>query len=115
SLDSALPKSGVQLALVARNNAILAEAVSDGTGIASFPAAVLRGEGGNRPAVVMAYGADDFTFLELTGAGFDLSDRGVSGRAEPGPLDAYLYTERGVYRPGESVALTALLRDERAR
>ena len=33
------------------------------------------------------------------------------GRAAPGPLDALVYTERGVYRPGETVHVTTLLRD----
>ncbi|MBX9942483.1 MAG: alpha-2-macroglobulin family protein, partial [Reyranella sp.] len=45
---------------------------------------------------------------------FDLSDRGIDGRAQPGPVDAFLYTERGVYRPGETVQLMALLRDDSA-
>ena len=42
-----------------------------------------------------------------------MSDRGVAGRAIPAGLDAFVYTERGVYRTGESVAITALLRDAR--
>ena len=113
---AALP--GVAVRLLARNNTVLGEAVSDGDGLALFEAGLVAGGGGNRPGAILAYaegtGDEDFNFLELTGPAFDLSDRGVSGRAEPGPLDAWLYTERGVYRPGESVHLTALLRDERA-
>ncbi len=42
---------------------------------------------------------------------FDLSDRGVAGRSAPAGLDAFVYTERGVYRSGETVHVTALLRD----
>src|SRR5207244_8369475 len=38
-------------------------------------------------------------------------DRGVSGRKVPAGLDAFVYAERGVYRSGETVELTALLRD----
>src|SRR6185437_7115642 len=56
----------------------------------------------------------DFTFLEVGRGAFDLSDRGVSGRAAPGPVDAYLYTDRGIYRPGEGVHLMALVRDAKA-
>src|SRR5690606_16055348 len=41
--------------------------------------------------------------------------RGVKGRAAVNGLDAFLYTERGVYRTGETVALTALLRDARGQ
>src|SRR4029077_19542639 len=43
--------------------------------------------------------------------GFDLTDRGVSGRAVPAGLDAFIYTERGVYRSGETPQVTALVRD----
>ncbi|MGO4728674.1 MULTISPECIES: MG2 domain-containing protein [unclassified Inquilinus] len=114
SLSSAKADAGVKLTLIARNNAVLGEVETDAAGLAVFPAGVMAGQGGNRPAAVYAYGAGDFTFLELTGPAFDLSDRGVSGRPEPGPLDAYLYPERGVYRPGETVQLTTLLRNERA-
>ncbi|MEI9805129.1 MAG: hypothetical protein WDN48_12560 [Pseudolabrys sp.] len=37
---------------------------------------------------------------------FDRSDRGVTGRQVPSGLDAFVYTERGVYRTGESVQVT---------
>lgn len=118
SLATGVPVEGTRLTLLSRNNTVLGEAQSDADGMASFDAGLVRGQGGNRPAAVLAYheldGFEDFNFLELTGPAFDLSDRGVSGRPEPGPLDAYLYTERGVYRPGETVFLTTLLRNERA-
>src|SRR3546814_10330628 len=53
--------------------------------------------------------------LDLTQAAFDLSDRGVDGRPAPGPLDAFLWSDRGVYRPGETVHVGTMLRDERIR
>src|SRR5690606_17203536 len=56
----------------------------------------------------------DYAFLDLSKPAFDLTDRGVEGRPSPGPLDLFMTTERGVYRPGEVVHLTALLRDARA-
>ena len=42
-----------------------------------------------------------------------MSDRGVGGRQVPDGLDAFVYTERGVYRTGETVHLTAIVRDAR--
>ena len=56
----------------------------------------------------------EFSRLELGKAPFDLSDRGIDGRDQPGPVDAFLYTERGIYRPGETVQLMAMLRDASA-
>ncbi len=55
--------------------------------------------------------AGDYVFLDMTRAGFDLSDRGVTGRAVPGAVDVFAWTERGVYRAGETVHAAALARD----
>src|ERR1700730_2203571 len=115
SLADGKPLPGVAVRLYARNNGELAAAASDAGGIARIPGGLLRGRGGDEPFVVTALGADnDFNFLEVGRVAFDLSDRGVSGRAQPGPIDAFLYTDRGIYRPGESVELMALVRDDKA-
>src|SRR5262245_35537750 len=49
--------------------------------------------------------------LDLSSAAFDLSDRGVAGLPHPGPLDAYVWLDRGIFRPGETAQVMALLRD----
>src|SRR6476646_1386177 len=53
----------------------------------------------------------DYAFLNLKANAFDLTDRGVAGRATPAGADAFVYAERGVYRSNETVYLTALVRD----
>lgn len=114
SISDARPLEGVSLRLIAHNNEVLSEAKTDASGMVKFEGGLLRGKGGNRPALLVADRTDegDYGFVDLTKAAFDLTDRGVGGRAAPGPLDAYLYAERGVYRPGEEVHLTALLRNQ---
>lgn len=115
SFASAKPLTGVTVRLIARNNKVLGTATSDATGRVQFAPGLTRGTGGNRPAAVtVATSEGDYNFLDLTRPAFDLSDRGVTGRVAPGPIDAFLYTERGVYRPGETVYLSALLRNEKA-
>ena len=112
SYNDARPLSGVRLTLVARNNTVLGTATTGSDGRADFAAGLFRATGGDEPVVVMAYGAaNDFNLLDLRRSAFDLTDRGVGGRTAPGPSDAFLYTERGVYRPGETVQMTAMLRD----
>ena len=116
SLKSAETLSGVTVALVARNNEELQRVRTDGDGRATFSAAITRGTGGMEPVVVMAYGSgNDFAFLDLRRPAFDLTDRGVEGRSSPDLIDAYLYTERGVYRPGETVNVMTLLRDQQTK
>ena len=65
-----------------------------------------RGEGGQAPAAIVAADKADYAFLSLKSTAFDLSDRGVAGRQVPTGLDAFVYTERGVYRSGETVHVT---------
>jgi alpha-2-macroglobulin len=115
SFSAARPLSSVKLTLVARNNNVLQEARTDSNGRADFDPGFFRATGGDEPVAVMAYGSGgDFTFLDLRRPVFDLTDRGVEGRDAPGPVDAFLYTERGVYRPGEKVESVTMLRDRTA-
>nr|WP_246505323.1 alpha-2-macroglobulin [Microvirga antarctica] len=111
SLASAEPRADVEIRLVARNNEVLATVKTDSAGVALFDPGLARGEGGLAPGILVASAGTDYGFLDLGSAAFDLTDRGVKGRVASGAVDAFLYTERGVYRTGETVALTALLRD----
>ncbi|MGI9404468.1 MAG: MG2 domain-containing protein [Hyphomicrobium sp.] len=112
SLAGAQPTADVSVKLIARNNEILGTTKSDANGYARFEAGLARGEGGLRPALLVAESdSGEYAFLDLMTGAFDLTDRGVKGREAPGPLDAYLYTERGVYRPGDEVHIAALVRD----
>jgi hypothetical protein len=98
--------------LIAAGQDQLGEATTDAGGAARFAPGLLRGKGAAAAATLAAYGArGDFAVLDLTRAAFDLSDRGVSGRAAAGAAEAFVYAERGVYRPGETVNVMALLRD----
>ncbi|WP_435267669.1 MG2 domain-containing protein [Shinella sp. BE166] len=112
SLDSAAPIDGVELQLIAKNNEVLGTATTDADGRATFTAGLMRGTAAMTPAVILAKKGDsDFVFLDMTRAGFDLSDRGVTGRPAPGAIDVLAWTERGIYRAGETVHATALARD----
>lgn len=112
SIDTGKPLSGVKLELVASNNDILARATSGNDGRARFEKAAVNGDYPLTPRVIMAYGReDDFAALDLNRAPLDLSDRNVDGRAAPSVLDAYVYLDRGVYRPGETAHISGILRD----
>ena len=112
SLAHAAPLPGIKLTLLARDNAVLGAAVTGPDGAARFDPGLSRGEGGDRPALITATAPDgDTGFLDLTAAPFDLTDRGDKGRAAAAGVEAFVYAERGVYRSGETVFLTALLRD----
>lgn len=113
-LSDGQPVNGARVSLVARSNRVLGEAVTSSAGAALFPAALAGGSGNAAPALVLVEAKNDLTLLSLLGSEFDLSDRGVTGRSASGPIDAFVTTDRGVYRPGETVHVTALLRNDRA-
>ncbi|HEV7717459.1 MAG TPA: alpha-2-macroglobulin family protein [Arsenicitalea sp.] len=116
SLGTAKPVAGATVRLVAVNNEILGETKTDADGRADFAPGLARGDGGRAPKLLVSEtAAGDYAFLDVSKPAFDLTDRGVDGRPSPGPLDLYATTERGVYRPGETVFLTALLRDTHAK
>ncbi|MBV1927224.1 MAG: alpha-2-macroglobulin family protein, partial [Rhodobacteraceae bacterium] len=113
-LSDAAPRVGVKLTLLSRANAVLGRTVTDDTGFATFESGLIRGTGAAAPAMVLAeMGDDDIGFLSLTDPAFDLSDRGVEGRAPAGPVDVFLTTDRGAYRAGEVIHATALTRDDK--
>jgi len=112
SLAEATPSGDIAVKLVARNNEVLGTAKTDARGYTRFEPGLARGEGGLQPAMLVAEsGSGEYAFLDLTSGAFDLTDRGVKGREAPGPLDGFVYTERGIYRPGEDVHIAALVRD----
>ncbi len=112
SLATTAPVGDVEIRLLARNNDVLAVKKTDASGAVAFEPGLARGEGGQAPAMLVASGdGGDYAFLNLTSSAFDLTDRGVAGREPPGALDAFVFTERGVYRTGETVYVTTLLRN----
>ncbi|MEZ6028344.1 MAG: alpha-2-macroglobulin [Hyphomonadaceae bacterium] len=115
SLQSAKAVSGVKLELVARNNEILARGDSDSAGRVSFSGPIMSGEGNVAPRMLMAYAPNgDFAVLDLDRSPVDLTERDIGGRTPAQAADAFVYTERGVYRPGETVHITSLIRDASA-
>ncbi|WP_374346017.1 alpha-2-macroglobulin [Phenylobacterium sp.] len=126
SLKTAKVLPGTVVNLVARNGEDLASAKADANGHVRFDHALLEGEGGADAKMVMAYGAQgDLAVLDLDRAPVDLSKQGIggrtgddastSGRSAAGVVDAFLYDDRGIYRPGETVHLNALLRDREVK
>ncbi len=112
SLGTAEAKAGVSVELLNRANTVLGTVTTDDQGYARFDAGLTRGTGGSAPAmVVVKEGDQDIAFLSLTDPEFDLSDRGVEGREAAPPVDVFVTTDRGAYRAGETVYVTALARD----
>ena len=113
SIATARPVTGAELTLIADNNEILASAITNADGRARFDSAAVNGEGTLTPRMIMANGPqEDFAALDLRRPALDLSDRNIAGRAAPSLVDGFAYLDRGIYRPGETAHVSALLRDD---
>ena len=115
SLADTSAVAGATVRLVSESNRVLAERETDSEGSVHFPADIAAGRDGAAPAMVSVEQGEDFAFLSLREAEFDLSDRGVEGRPAAPPIDVFLTTERGAYRAGETIHATALARDGQAQ
>lgn len=114
SISSGAPAVGAKIQILGRNGLAVAEARSDETGHASLPALEeLRRE--KTPIMIVATQGSDLSFLPLERAEhqLDFSRFDIGGAAnERGPeqITANLFTDRGLYRPGETVHLGFILR-----
>ena len=64
--------------------------------------------------MVIAKTADDFNYLPFTNTKVNTSRFDVGGKTiNPTGLDAFVYAERDIYRPGEKVNFSVLLRDRK--
>ncbi|MEE2565703.1 alpha-2-macroglobulin family protein [Hyphobacterium marinum] len=112
SIQTAQAESDVRINLIARSNEVLASEVTDGDGHAGFHGPITQGEEAARPRLLLAYGEDgDFAVLDLDRSPLDLTDHDIAGRDAPRFADAYVYLDRGIYRPGETVHANTLIRD----
>jgi uncharacterized protein YfaS (alpha-2-macroglobulin family) len=111
SLKTARALPGLPVSVVSRDGETLGAVRADATGRARFAAPLLAGEGALTPRMIMAHGpAGDLAVLDLSRAPVDLSKQPVGGRIPPTAIDGFMFSDRGVYRPGERVHLVALVR-----
>ncbi len=113
SLRDAAPVAGARVAVLARNNQMLAQGETDARGLAELKWP--EGEDLD-PFVVTAERAGDLSFIALPRTRVEQGE-GLGGRSylDAGRIEAAVFSDRGVYRPGETVFLQALARDDQMR
>lgn len=114
SMATGAPVPGVKVHLVSAENQSLAAVATDATGTAVLPSSKqaqwLRAEKGTDLHLVAL---DDGT-NELSLYRFRLPFRDDEDEEETVGRQVLLFTERGVYRPGETVHLKGIIRDPRS-
>lgn len=113
SLRTAEPVAGAEVTALSYNNQTLAKASTDQQGLAHLPLDPDHPDG--RAWLITASLDDQTAWLRTDEGHAVLDDIDQSGRSHPEAWDVMLYTDRGTYRPGESIHLTGIARDEQGR
>ena len=107
-LGSAEPVVGAGVSVYARNNQVIARGMTDEQGLARIE--LPKGEA---PFLLLAEAEGDLTYIDMERTGVSAAD-GTGGQPylQSGQIEAAVFTERGIYRPGERVFVQALARDD---
>lgn len=111
SIKTANALNGVNVVAYGANNQVLGMGSTNAEGVAEIEY-VRKEAAGFKPAMVIAKTAGDFNYLLFGNTRVNTSRFDVGGkRLNATGLDAFVYTERGIYRPGEQVNFAAIVRD----
>lgn len=111
SLKTAAAMNGINVVAYGNNNQVLGMGTTNADGVAEV--ALTRKEfSGFRPAMIIAKSAEDFNYLPFNTTRVNTSRFEVGGkRSNSTGLDAFIYAERDIYRPGEKVNFSVIVRD----
>ncbi len=108
-LLNAKPVSGADVTLYNYQQDIIAEAVTDSKGFVKY-------DGDKKAFFAVASHNESKTYLKLyDGNSLSLSKFDVSGSKLQKGLKGYIYGDRGIWRPGDSLFLTFMLNDKNNR
>ncbi|RYY65194.1 MAG: alpha-2-macroglobulin family protein, partial [Chitinophagaceae bacterium] len=111
SIKTANALGGVTVSAYGSNNQLLGTGTTNSDGVLELKLA-RREFSGFRPALLIARTADDMNYLPFSGTRVGTSRFDVGGkRLSVAGLDAFIWAERDIYRPGETVHFAMLLRD----
>ncbi len=114
SLANGAPFGQAAVSVLARNGVVLAEASTDDAGRASLPSLGKNPHDSREPVALVVRRRGDVAFLP-----YDRADRrldfsrfpteGIENRTGH-ELDAFVFTERGVYRPGDTLHVGVIVK-----
>lgn len=111
SLKTAKPVDGVNVSVYAVNNQLIGTGSTNNEGVAEITYSK-KDFSGFRPAMIITKTADDFNYLPFNNTRINTSRFDVGGkRNNASGFDAFVYAERDIYRPGETVNFSVVIRN----
>jgi alpha-2-macroglobulin len=116
SIATGAPLAGVSVEIIGRNGLPALSEITDSAGHVRFPD-LNSFKNERAPVLYLARRGGDSSFLPFDGrdraldfSRFDVG--GVESNADRGALAAYLFSDRGIYRPGEEIRAAAIVRSQ---
>ena len=112
SIQTTNPVPDAQLTVYGSNNQVLGVGSTDKDGVGKIKY-IRKEPSGFKPAMVTVKTASDFNYLPFQSTRVNASRFEVGGkRMHSSGLDAYVYAERDMYRPGETFRYAMIVRDQ---
>lgn len=108
-IPEAEPYAGVDIKLLDKKGTVILNSQTDDSGFAEFRSPDL-----SKAQLLIAQKGEHFNLIRLKQAKMDLSSFDLSSRQYK-PQELFLYGPRDLYRPGETVDVNALLRNDDGR
>jgi hypothetical protein len=110
SLSETKPVGKAKVKLISRNNQVLVEGKTNSKGVAIFSDIADQIEG-YKPFLITIEKDGDLSYLRLDNSRLSTSDFDVAGRPFlTDGYEAFIYFDRGVFRPGEKAHLVSMVR-----
>ncbi len=111
SLITAQPISDAGIAFIGSNNQVTYTAKTNAEGVATYEFSDLKAPGFKTSLVTANY-QGDYNFIPFRNTRVSVSRFDVGGKREnPSGMEAFIYGDRDIYRPGETVNISAIIRD----
>lgn len=117
SIRTGEPQEGVEVSVIGKNGLTVMQGQTDADGKVRF-AKLAKLERERKPALYLASDHGDTSFLplgrddrRLNFSRFDIG--GAANAADPGELNAYLFSDRGIYRPGDEFHIGMIVKAEK--
>ncbi len=112
-MDTANALSDVTVQLVRKSGKVVAACTTNGKAGCTLDAHADADPDQSEPFALIAKKGDDLTYIRYSDLKADVAESVTSGTpfVADSPYRAAMYSDRGVYRPGETAHVTAILRD----
>lgn len=112
SILTAEPIKGASVRFLSTNNQLLHETTTDQNGVAQFNGIRQKTPDFTVGMITATYNNADFTYMMLRHTKVESSRFDVGGLEENSSgLQAFMYGDRNIYRPGETIHLNTIVRD----